>query len=52
MPFPKQSPKPNFFELQQVISAYWKNNHLFEKSVENRSPDKSYRFYDGPPFIT
>lgn len=30
----------------------WKQDKTFEKSVENRSQDNSYVFYDGPPFIT
>ncbi len=30
----------------------WKADKTFEKSVENRSKDNSYVFYDGPPFIT
>jgi isoleucyl-tRNA synthetase len=30
----------------------WKADKTFEKSVENRSKDNSYVFYDGPPFIS
>lgn len=30
----------------------WKEGSTFEKSVENRSKDNAYVFYDGPPFIT
>lgn len=30
----------------------WKDDNTFEKSVENRSKDNSYVFYDGPPFIS
>lgn len=30
----------------------WKEEKTFEKSVENRSKDNAYVFYDGPPFIT
>ncbi len=30
----------------------WKENKTFEKSVENRSKDNAYVFYDGPPFIS
>ena len=30
----------------------WKEDKTFEKSVENRSKDNSYVFYDGPPFIS
>ena len=44
--------KPNWSELQQSIIDYWKKEKLFERSVQERPEDKSYRFYDGPPFIT
>ncbi len=30
----------------------WKADKTFEKSIENRSKDNSYVFYDGPPFIS
>lgn len=30
----------------------WKEDKTFEKSVEQRTPDNAYVFYDGPPFIT
>jgi isoleucyl-tRNA synthetase len=38
--------------IQQSLTAYWKENHIFEKSVESRPASNPYRFYDGPPFIT
>lgn len=30
----------------------WKDSQTFEKSVDNRSKDDAYVFYDGPPFIS
>ncbi len=30
----------------------WKQDKTFEKSVEQRSKDNAYVFYDGPPFIS
>ncbi|MBQ3436868.1 isoleucine--tRNA ligase [Candidatus Saccharibacteria bacterium] len=39
-------------EYEKAISEWWRKNKIFEKSVENRPIDKSYVFYDGPPFIT
>ena len=39
-------------EYDKAISDWWKKNKIFEKSVEERPIDKSYVFYDGPPFIT
>jgi len=52
MPFPQQDAKPDFWEIQQDILKFWKENKLFEQSVESRPTDKPYRFYDGPPFPT
>ncbi|MBR2726214.1 isoleucine--tRNA ligase [Candidatus Saccharibacteria bacterium] len=37
---------------EKAIADWWKKNHTFEQSVEQRPIDHSYVFYDGPPFIT
>ncbi len=42
----------NFPELEEQVIKYWKENKIFEKSVESRPPDKTWTFLDGPPFIT
>ena len=39
-------------EYEKAIAEWWKKEQVFEKSVEQRPEDKSYVFYDGPPFIT
>ena len=39
-------------EYEKALAEWWKKNKTFEQSVENRPIDKSYVFYDGPPFIT
>ncbi|MBQ6486659.1 isoleucine--tRNA ligase [Candidatus Saccharibacteria bacterium] len=39
-------------EYEKAVLEFWKKDKTFEKSVENRDVDKSYVFYDGPPFIT
>ncbi len=39
-------------EYEKALIEWWKKNYVFEKSVEQRSEDESYVFYDGPPFIT
>ena len=39
-------------EYEKALVEWWKKNKTFEQSVENRPIDKSYVFYDGPPFIT
>jgi len=39
-------------EYEKAILEFWEKDKTFEKSVENRPVDKSFVFYDGPPFIT
>ena len=39
-------------EYEKAISDWWKKHQIFEKSISERPEDKSYVFYDGPPFIT
>ena len=39
-------------EYEKSLVEWWKKNKTFEQSVEQRPIDKSYVFYDGPPFIT
>ena len=39
-------------EYEADVLARWKAEKTFEQSVENRSKDNTFVFYDGPPFIT
>ena len=39
-------------EYEKALIDWWKKNQTFEKSISERPEDKSYVFYDGPPFIT
>lgn len=39
-------------DYEKAIADWWRKNKIFEQSIENRPIDKSYVFYDGPPFIT
>lgn len=50
--FKHVSPKVDFPKLEEGILKFWKENKIFEKSVENRSKKKKWIFLDGPPFIT
>jgi isoleucyl-tRNA synthetase len=51
MKFEKNS-RRRAIEYEKDLVKYWKANKTFEKSVEQRSADNAYVFYDGPPFIT
>ncbi len=39
----------NFVEREKKIGKFWRENNIFEKSIENRLGSESYTFYDGPP---
>lgn len=39
-------------EYEADLVDIWKKNKVFERSVNDRSEDNKYVFYDGPPFIT
>ena len=39
----------NFVEREKEVLAFWKENEIFEKSVEKNKGGKSFNFYDGPP---
>ena len=50
--FEKVDMNVNFSKQELKILDFWKKNKIFEKSVESRSPEREFVFYDGPPFAT
>ncbi len=48
----KHGTRRRALEYEKEWVQRWKADKTFEKSVENRSVDNAYVFYDGPPFIT
>jgi len=48
----KANSRRRALEYEKNWVEKWKADKTFEKSVENRSKDNSYVFYDGPPFIS
>jgi isoleucyl-tRNA synthetase len=47
---PGVNPSPSFPEVEQGILAFWKGDDTFQASIEQRSADNEFVFYDGPPF--
>lgn len=41
--------KIKFPETEQNILQFWKERKIFEKSIQFRSPEKLFTFYEGPP---
>lgn len=52
MSYPQVNPKQSFPEMEAKILAFWKENKIFEKSLEIRKDSPEFNFYDGPPFAT
>lgn len=44
--------KSLYNDLEQPILTFWKENNIFEKSIDIRSDKNQFVFYDGPPFVT
>lgn len=47
--YKKVSTNLNFVEREKEIEKFWRENKIFEKSLDLRKGDKTYTFYDGPP---
>ena len=47
--YEKVSTNMNFVEREKKVEKFWKDNQIFEKSIESRKNAPEYTFYDGPP---
>jgi isoleucyl-tRNA synthetase len=50
--FPRVDSAVDFPALDARVLSFWDSIDAFARSVELRSPDTEYTFYDGPPFAT
>ncbi len=39
----------NFVEREKQTEKFWKENDIFQKSIDARKEGETYTFYDGPP---
>lgn len=46
------SEKSERAQREEKILQFWKENKIFEKTLEKNSPKGDFIFYDGPPFAT
>lgn len=44
--------KESIPEREERILAFWQEERVFEKSVEEKKGQPHFTFYDGPPFAT
>ncbi len=49
MMYKEISPNVNFVEEEGKIEQFWKDEEIFEKSIDSRAKGTPYVFYDGPP---
>ena len=47
--YKKVSTDMNFVDREKATEVFWKENHIFEKSMDSRKEGETYTFYDGPP---
>ncbi len=47
--YEKVPTSPNFPEREKQTEQFWRENDIFRKSMNARSTDRTYTFYDGPP---
>lgn len=38
-----------FVEREKEVEKFWKDNDIFQKSIDSHMKDRTYTFYDGPP---
>ena len=39
----------NFVDREKAVEAFWRENDIFQKSMNSRKEGETYTFYDGPP---
>ena len=47
--YEKVNPNLNFVDREKDVLKFWKERHIFEKSIDSRKQGPTYMFYDGPP---
>ncbi len=48
----KQFPeKFSYSDIEREVLEYWSKNNVFEKSISERSGQKGFTFYEGPPTV-
>ena len=47
--YDKVSTNLNFVDREKKIENFWKENNIFQKSIDERAKGEPYTFFDGPP---
>jgi len=48
----EEIPDESFDAREERILTFWRENQIFQRSLENRRDAPYFSFYDGPPFAT
>ncbi|MDD5099103.1 MAG: class I tRNA ligase family protein, partial [Candidatus Colwellbacteria bacterium] len=48
----KPGEKNELSKIEEEVLKRWAEKKIFEKTIEHRQKNKSFSFYDGPPFAT
>ncbi len=48
--YPEVGSNADFAAIEKEILTYWQENNIFQKSIDSRSGESEFIFYDGPPF--
>ena len=49
--YEKVSTDLNFVDREKQVEKFWKDEKIFEKSIDSRRKGTPYVFYDGPPSL-
>ena len=48
--YPEVNANPDFAAEEKLVLKFWQEQQVFQRSIDIRSADNSFVFYDGPPF--
>lgn len=48
--YPNTEANADLVQEEELVLNFWQKEHVFQKSIDIRSKDNSFIFYDGPPF--
>lgn len=48
--YPNTEANADLVKEEELVLKFWQQENVFQKSIDIRSKDNSFTFYDGPPF--
>jgi isoleucyl-tRNA synthetase len=48
--YPSATANPDLVKEEELVLKFWQEEDVFQKSIDTRSADNRFIFYDGPPF--